>query len=115
MISEWIRFAFCAFFMIVGTICIACSIIGVFRFKYVLNRMHAAAIADSLGLCCIIISLCIASGNLMEILKLLFILLFMWITSPISGHLLSEMELYTNRDLHKHAEIQEGVDDSGNI
>ena len=101
--------------MIMGTICIVCSIIGVFRFKFVLNRMHASAIGDSLGLFCIIAGLCISSGNLMEILKLLFILLFMWITSPISGHLLSEMELYTNRDLHKHADIEEGVDDGGNI
>ena len=49
-VIEWIRF-------LAGAVCLLCGLgiflvemIGVFRFKYVLNRMHAAAMGDTLGI-----------------------------------------------------------------
>ena len=53
VIWEWIRFAVAAAFIVSGLVFELISVIGVYRFKYVLNRMHAAAMGDTLG-----ISLC---------------------------------------------------------
>ena len=33
------------------------AVLGLFRFDYVLNRMHAAAVGDSLGIFCVLIGL----------------------------------------------------------
>lgn len=54
MVLEWIRFLAGAVCMAAGLVFYIIQFIGVFRFKYVLNRMHAAAIGDTLGCgqCC---------------------------------------------------------------
>ena len=65
--------------------------IGVFRLKFVLNRMHAAALADTCGLFFTILGLCILSGFTFMTLKLVLILIVFWLTSPVSGHLLSDL------------------------
>lgn len=49
MVLEWIRFLAGAVCMAAGLVFYIIQFIGVFRFKYVLNRMHAAAIGDTLG------------------------------------------------------------------
>ena len=46
---EWIRFLIGAAFLLFGLGIFAIEMIGVYRFKYVLNRMHAAAMGDTLG------------------------------------------------------------------
>ena len=38
------------------------AVLGLFRFDYVLNRMHAAAVGDTLGLFCILIGLILLHG-----------------------------------------------------
>ncbi len=67
------------------------SCIGVFRLKFVLNRMHAAALADTCGLLFTIVGLCVLSGFTFMTLKLALILVVFWLTSPVSGHLLSDL------------------------
>ena len=47
---DWIRFALTAVLVVVGLFLIVTGVIAQFRFKYVLNRMHAASMGDSLGL-----------------------------------------------------------------
>ena len=49
-VIEWIRFLAGAGFMLMGLGIFAIEMIGVFRFRYVLNRMHAAAMGDTLGI-----------------------------------------------------------------
>ena len=49
IVLEWIRFLTGAVCIAAGLIFYVIQFIGVFRFKYVLNRMHAAAIGDTLG------------------------------------------------------------------
>ena len=43
MIGEWIRFGLCAAFMLAGLFIMVVSIIGLFRFDFALQRIHAAA------------------------------------------------------------------------
>ena len=47
---EWIRFGLTAALMAGGLFVLITGVVGQFRFHYVLNRMHAASMGDSLGL-----------------------------------------------------------------
>jgi multicomponent Na+:H+ antiporter subunit G len=56
---EMIRFIFAAVFLIGGVLCMCSAVFGMFRFKFVLNRMHTAATGDTLGLMLCMIGLII--------------------------------------------------------
>ena len=77
-----IRFALTTLLLTLGLFALAVAIIGQYRFHYVLNRMHAASMGDSLGLLLIVTGLCISSQSGWMILKMLLIVLFFWVTSP---------------------------------
>ena len=100
--GEWIRFWIVAVILIMGIACFALEVVGIFRFGYVLNRMHASGIGDSMGLLCVILSLMIASGWSAVTWKLLLLIVFMWLTSPTSTHILSLVEMNTNLFLDRH-------------
>lgn len=102
--SETFRFVLAAILCAAGLAVILTSILGVFRFRFVLNRMHCAAIIDTLGTLILLTGLMIASAAPAYVLKLLGILLFLWIGSPIASHLLSRMELLTDKDALNHME-----------
>ena len=52
---EWIKFIIGAAFIITGIIVAIVATFGVFRFKFVLNRMHAAAMGDTLALASVLL------------------------------------------------------------
>lgn len=62
--------------------------IGLFRFPDFYTRMHAAGITDTLCTVCILGGLILQAGFSLISVKLFFILLFTWYTSPASGHAL---------------------------
>ncbi len=99
---EWIQFFLTAFFLTAGIFCFILEVIGVFRFGFVMNRMHAAGVGDTLGLFCMTMGLMISSGLHITTLKLLLLILFMWFTSPVSTHFLSQIEYYTNEFLYDY-------------
>lgn len=71
------------------------AVLGLFRFDYVLNRMHAAAVGDALGIFCILAGLVFLHGWSLPAAKTLLILVFLWLTSPVASHLIAEMEVLT--------------------
>jgi multicomponent Na+:H+ antiporter subunit G len=83
------------------------EVIGIFRFGYVLNRMHASGIGDTMGLLLIVVALMIASGWNFTTLKLLLLIIFMWLTSPTSTHVLSMVEMNTNPYLDRYVRRRE--------
>ncbi|KAF5047252.1 monovalent cation/H(+) antiporter subunit G [Anaerotignum sp.] len=87
-----------AFFIIAGLIVFLFSVIGVFRFKYVLNRIHAAALGDTLGLVLIVVGVMIMTLNLFAVAKLFLIILFFWLSSPIATHSIAKVEVLTNKN-----------------
>ncbi len=105
--SEWLRFALCALLAVCGVFVIATSVFGVFRFRFVLNRMHCAAIIDTLGTLFLLASLMLAAHAPVYVWKLLCILVFLWIGSPITSHLVSRMELRTDKSALEHMEHSE--------
>lgn len=113
MIFQWLRFALCAILMLIGLVAFFASAFGVNKFDFVMNRLHAAGIADTLGLICILLSLIIAPGTLSSTLKLVLVGLLMGIASPIGTHLLSRIEVSTNDKLKEHCKLEE--DEHGNV
>lgn len=101
-IVEWIRFLAGAAFLLCGLGIFLVEMIGVFRFKYVLNRMHAAAMGDTLGIGFALVGLMIMSGFTFTSAKLLLVLVFLWFASPVSSHLIARLEVTTNEDEEPH-------------
>ena len=103
---AWFQFILSACFIGVGLIIIILAVLGVYRFRFVLNRMHAAAMGDTLGIMFIILGLMIANGFNMTLVKFLSIIAFMWIASPVSGHLITKLEYLTNDKLDRHCRFE---------
>lgn len=93
-----IREIIAALCIILGLFVFLCATFGVFRFKYVMNKMHAAALGDTMGLFLLVLGLMILGGGFFVIAKLVLIILFLWLTSPIATHLIAKVELLTNPD-----------------
>lgn len=101
-VLEWIRFLVGAAFLLMGLSIFIIEMIGVFRFRYVLNRMHAAAMGDTLGIGSCLVGLMIMSGINFTSLKLFLIILFLWLSSPTSSHLIARLEVTTDEEPEKH-------------
>lgn len=100
-ILEWLKLIIGTAFLICGLVIFFTELFGVFHFKYVLNRMHAAAMGDTLGISACLIGLMILSGLNFTTLKILLIVIFLWVTSPVSSHMLARLEVTTNENLNE--------------
>ncbi|MDY5219637.1 MAG: monovalent cation/H(+) antiporter subunit G [Eubacteriales bacterium] len=103
--AEALRFALCALLMLLGLFFEVSAVIGVFRFRYVLNRMHAAAMGDTMGIFLMLLGLAVANGLSMLSLKLMLLVLLFWLTSPVSSHLIGRLELVTNEELDREVSL----------
>lgn len=108
---EWIRFLAGSLFLLIGIIIFFTELFGVFHFQYVLNRMHAAAMGDTLAISACLFGLIIFSGFNFTTLKLFLIIVFLWFASPVSSHVLARLETATNENLSDHCEIYQDVSD----
>ena len=106
-ILEWIRFLVGAGLLLVGLGIFMIQIFGVYKFKYVLNRMHAAAMGDTLGIGISLTGLIVLSGLNFTSFKMALIIVFLWLASPVSSHLISRLEVVTNENLKDHCELPE--------
>lgn len=104
-VIEWIRFLIGAAFLLFGLGIFAIEMIGVFRFRYVLNRMQAAAMGDTLGIGFSLVGLMIMSGWNFTTLKLFLVIVFLWFSSPVSSHLIARLEVTTDEDQEKHYRV----------
>ena len=85
----------------IGLLIIILAIIGVYRLNYVLNRMHVAATCDTLGMLFILAGLVFFEGISWTTLKLVCIVVFFWLSSPICSHLIAKIESRTNKNIDK--------------
>ncbi|MEH2930960.1 sodium:proton antiporter [Clostridiaceae bacterium] len=99
MTAEWIRFGAAAGLLILGLVFEVMAVFGVNRFQKALNRMHAAAMGDTLGILFVIMGLMVMRGWSMDSLKLFLVIGFFWIASPVSGHMISRLEMMTDDNL----------------
>ncbi len=87
------RFIIAAVLIALGIFIFAMATFGIFKFRYVLNRMHVAAQSDTLGLLCVLVGVGILTGFTFATLKLVAIIVFFWMSSPISSHMVAKMEI----------------------
>ena len=105
IVLEWARFTLAALLMIAGLLTMFATIIGLFRFHYVLNRIHAAAKCDTFGVLLIFSSLMVIFGWDIASLKLILIIVFLWIANPVSAHLIARLEVATNPKFTEECEV----------
>ena len=108
MTGEWIRFGLTALCVLAGCFALLTAMVGLFRFDFTLNRLHAASIADTLGL-----SLLVLAVMLAVLWKLLLVVILQWCTSPLSGHMLAQFEYRVNQNLEQHLELPDGEQEAG--
>ena len=101
-----IREILAALLIALGLICCCIAMYGVYRMDYVLSRIHAAAIIDTLGTLLIFAGMILLRGLGWASAKILLILAFQWITSPVSTHRISKVEILSNPDYDKHCEVE---------
>lgn len=99
MIGEWIRVLVSFGLTVVGVAFMVAAVFGVNRFNRALNRMHAAALGDTLGLLFVILGTIIMRGLSMDSLKLAMVIIFFWIASPVCSHMISRLEAMTDESL----------------
>lgn len=104
-ILEWIRFLAGTGLLLTGVGIFLLQIFGVFKFRYVLNRMHAAAMGDTLGLAFSLVGLMILCGFNFTSLKMALIIVFLWMASPVSSHLIARLEVVTNEQLAEECKL----------
>ena len=104
MTFEWIRLILTIACLLTALIGFTAAVIGVYRFGFVMNRLHAAGIGDTLGLFMVAVSLLLSLAPGLDTWKLVLIVVFLWFTSPASSHFLSQIEYYTNPHLYKYVD-----------
>lgn len=106
-ILRWTRFILGTLLLLLGILTFVVQVFGVYKFKYVLNRMQAAAMGDTLGIGFSLIGLMILSGWNFTTLKLGLVVVFLWCSSPVSSHLISRLEAGTNPHLDKYCDVEQ--------
>ena len=105
-VLEWIRFIASAALMLFGVFVFLSGIWGVFRFRFALNRMQTAATIDSLGAFSFLAGLLLATGWDPQLSwKLIVLIVFLWLTSPLCAHMVAKLEVWTNGELEEHMNI----------
>lgn len=92
-VFQLIRFIIGAILVLSGLFFSVSAVIGNFRFRYVLCRMHAAGLGDTLGLLLVMAGLIVFSGITFFSLKLVLITVLVWTVSPAVSHLIMKMEM----------------------
>lgn len=103
---ETIRFLFVALLFGSSLGVAVISVAGVFKFKFILNRMHAAALCDTLMLLLAVIGGIAAYGFCAATAKVVLILFLVWMASPVSSHVISRLVVTTDKDLEKECEVR---------
>lgn len=103
---EVIRFILGIGFIITGLLVFVVQLIGVYKFKYILNRMHAAGMGDTMGISLCLIGTMFLYGWGFTALKVALIVAFLWLASPVSSHLISRLEVTTNENLEEYCKVQ---------
>lgn len=108
MMLEWIRFVASAACLSAGLLFMILAVFGVNRFRRALNRMHAAAMGDTLGILFVFTGLMLMRGFSMDSLKLFLVILLFWLAGPVSGHMISRLEAMTDENLGEILVIHKG-------
>ena len=88
---EYIRAGVFAFLLLAGLFIQITAVIGVNRFRFSLNRLHPAGMADTLGLLLMALAAVVYAGFSPVTLKILLVVALFWIASPVCSHLIARL------------------------
>ena len=91
VILSWVRLALGIIFLLIGMFLFGIQILALFKFRYVLDRMQAAAMGDTLGI----------GSSLLGLMLLC--------SSPVSSHLIARLEAVTNPKLEQKCEVPDEI------
>ena len=102
--------------LLVAGLCVMCvGVYGVFRFHYAINRMHAAAVNDTLGAGLCLLGLAVSAPDWFTAAKLLLVAAFLWLSAPVSSHLLCRLEVETNEQREEYMTVEDGIFDEDGV
>lgn len=102
-----VRLILTAAFMALGLFVCCVGVYGVFKLKYAANRMHAAALNDTMGISLCLVGLAISAPDVFTALKILLVVVFLWLASPVASHLLCRLEVETNEQRGEYMNVHE--------
>ena len=103
---EYLRLILFFLLLISGLIIQLTAVVGVNRFRFAVNRMHPAGMADTLGLLLMALAAIVYAGFDAVTLKIIFVVGFFWLTSPVCSHLIGRLVRETD-EKHFEAEAKE--------
>ena len=106
---EWIRFILTAVLVIAGLAFCCIGVYGMFKFKYAANRMHAAAIVDTMGISLCMLGFAISAPDLFSGLKIALVIVFWWLSSPVASHLLCRLEITTDEQRDEYMNVHKAT------
>jgi len=78
------------FFLVTGSAFMIIGGLGLLRLPDFYTRVHAASITDTVGAWMVLVGLMLQAGFNLVMVKLLLILVFLLLTSPLSSHALTK-------------------------
>ena len=102
-----VRLILTAAFMVLGLFVCCVGVYGVFKLKYAANRMHTAALNDTMGISLCLVGLAISAPDVFTALKILLVVVFLWLASPVASHLLCRLEVETNEQRGEYMNVHE--------
>lgn len=99
--ADIIRFIISCALTIGGLFVLITGVVGLFRFKYSLTRIHAAALFDTVGIMLMIAGVMVAEGVTIPAAKMLVVVIILWLSSPVCSHLIGRLEITINDNLEK--------------
>mgnify|MGYP000276020344 FL=1 len=102
-----VRLILTAAFMVLGLFVCCVGVYGVFKLKYAANRMHAAALNDTMGISLCLVGLAISAPDVFTALQILLVVVFLWLASPVASHLLCRLEVETNEQRGEYMNVHE--------
>ena len=102
---EILRFVLATVFLASGILVFGVATLGLYRLKYVLNRIHASSKCDTLGGMLMLIGICIITGFTFTTLKIIALVVFVWLTNPLAIFMIGRAEILTNPNLEEEVSI----------
>ncbi len=95
---EYIRLGLFGALLLAGLFIELTAVWGVNRFRFSVNRLHAAGMGDTLGLLLIGCAAAVYAGFSAATVKIALVVAFLWITSPVCTHLIGRLVRETEEE-----------------
>jgi multicomponent Na+:H+ antiporter subunit G len=93
--------------MIVGATLMLLAAVGVLRMPDVYSRMQSSTKASTLGVGCMLLAVAIAFADLAILTRAMLIVAFIFLTAPISAHMIGRAAYYVGVPLWEGTTIDE--------